>query len=157
MWVNDVRIPENNLRGDFGDINPSFGINRSVQGVIAGQAHIMLAGQMRAEPTFKYMGHNKIRLFGFPRTRLEFVIACEHEPNGETLEAGMYVSFQRLVALDVKQFLYNTLKHFNEIPTAHGTINLRIDDFQGAEAERKEYIDQMEDTFHLDQGFEQWM
>jgi len=157
MWVNDVRIPENHLRGTFGDINPTFGINRSVQGVIAGQAHMMLAGQMRAEPTFKYMGNNKIRLFGFPRTNLEFIIAAEHEPNGETLEAGMLVSFTELATLDVRQFLYNSLKYFNEIPTAHGTINLRIEDFQGAEAERKTWIDNATENFHIDQGFEKWM
>jgi hypothetical protein len=68
MYVIDVSMPFLNNRGTYGDISPVYGINRSVQGVATSQAYMMLAGQMRAEPTFEYLGFNQIRLYGFPKT-----------------------------------------------------------------------------------------
>ena len=152
-----VKLPQTGARGTFGDINPAFGINRSIQGVLAGQAHMMIAGQMRAEPTFEYLGENKIQLSGWPMTLLEFRVSARHDVNGESLKPSCYESFQRLFLIDVKQALYNTLKHYNEIPTAHGNINLRIEDLQSAEQERVALIDSMKEVFHLDLDFTQFM
>ena len=156
--VIDVALPFNNNRGTYGDIAPAFGINRSVQGVAMSQAYMMVAGQMRSEPTFDYIGNNKIRLYGFPRVDLTFKLACEHDPNGESIEDGCYDSFMELAILDVKQFLYNTLKLYDGIPTAFGNINLKIDDLQSAEADRNALLDKWRDTFHLDMDFAfEWM
>ena len=112
---------------------------------------------MRAEPTFEYLGENKVRLYGFPRTNVTFRLACEHESNGESIEASQYGSFMELAALDLKMFLYNTLKLYDGIATAHGQINLRIDDYQGAESERTALLERWGDLFHLDMGWENFM
>jgi hypothetical protein len=158
MYVINVSMPPRNNRGTFGDIAPAYGINRSVQGVATSQAYMMVAGQMRSEPTFKYLGYNKIQLFGFPKTYLNFEVACEHEPNGESIEEGCRDSFMELATLDVKQFLYNTLKMYDGIPTAFGTINLKLDDMSGAEEARNALLDKWRDTYHLDMDYSfTWM
>lgn len=156
MYVMDVSMPAVNTRGTYGDIAPAYGINRSVQGVITAQAYMMLAGQMRAEPTFEYLGENKIRLYGFPKAEVVFKIACEHEPNGETIPQSCYDSFMQLAALDVKMFLYNTLKHYDGIPSAFGNIQLKIEEFQSADSERTALLNQWTDTFHLDMDNWEW-
>ena len=156
-YVTSVSLPYHNNRGTYGDISPAYGINRSVQGVLTSQAYMMVAGQMRSEPTFEYLGENKIRLYGYPNTALSFRVACEHEPNGESIEDSCYESFMELAILDVKQFLYNTLKLYDGIPTAFGNINLKVDDYQGAEADRNNLLEKWRDTFHLDMDWESWM
>lgn len=157
LYVMNVRLPHLNTRGTFGDVSPAYGINRSVEGVITATEYMMLAGQMRAEPTFEYLGNNKIKLYGYPRTVLEFIVACEHEPNGETIKDTCYDSFMELAKLDVKMFLYSTLKLYNEIPTAFGTINLKLDDYASAEGDRTQLLNEWRDRFHLDLPFNYFM
>ena len=157
MYVSDVSLPMINNRGTYGDIAPAYGINRSVQGVLTSQAYMMVAGQMRSEPTFEYLGENKIKLYGYPRAELSFRVACEHDPNGESIPDSCYSSFMELAILDMKQFLYNTLKLYDGIPTAFGNINLKIDDYQSAESDRNSLLEKWGDTFHLDMDWESWM
>lgn len=151
MYVSDVSFPVQNNRGSFGDVAPTFGVNRSVQGVITAQSYMMLAGQMRAEPTFEYLGFNKIKLYGFPKTMLHFKVACRHMPNCESIEEGCRKSFLDLADLDLKVYLYNNLKYYDKIQTAFGTIDLKTDEYQNAESERKDMLEKWDETFHLDQ------
>ena len=148
--VMDVHLPFHNERGTFGDIAPAYGINRSVQGVATSQAYMMVAGQMRNEPTFKYLGNNKIQLFGWPKTILEFELGCEHEPNGETIPETCYDSFMELAELDLDVFRWNTLRWYKELPTAFGTIQINPEEWQGAEDKRKALLDEWRNTFHVD-------
>lgn len=157
MYVSDVSMPMQNTRGTYGDIAPAYGINRSARGVITSQAYMMLAGQMRAEPTFEYKGHNKIKLYGYPKVFLTFKVACEHDENGETIEQSCYDSFMQLAVLDVKMFLYNNLKLYDNIATAFGNITLKTEDYQPAEADRNALLEDWRNTFHLDMNWEEWM
>ena len=150
MYVIDVSMPMMNTRGTYGDIAPAYGINRSTQGVITSQAYMMVAGQMRVEPTFEYLGENRIKLYGFPKTEVVFKVACEHEPNGETILPSCYESFMQLATLDLKMFLYNTLKLYDGIPSAFGNVQLKTEEFQSADAERTALLNQWTDVFHLD-------
>ena len=157
MYISDITMPMHSNRGTYGDIAPAYGINRSVQGVATSMAYMMVAGQMRAEPTFDDLGEKKVRLYGYPKTDLNFIIACEHEPNGETIPAGCYDSFMQLATLDVKMFLWNTLKLYDKVASAHGVIDLKIEEFQGADAERTALLAQWGDLFHLDMAWEKFM
>ena len=63
-----------------------------------------------------------------------------------------------LATLDMKVFLYNTLKLYDGIPTAFGQINLKIDDYQSADGDRNTLLDNWRDKFHLDMDYsETWM
>jgi hypothetical protein len=157
LYVIDVRMPLHNTRGTYGDIAPAYGISRSAEGVVTSQSYMMLAGEMRAEPTFEYLGENKIRLYGWPKTLLTFEVACQHEPNGESIEPGCYDSFMELATLDIKVFLWNNLKRYKSIPSSYGNLNLEIDEFQGADQERKSLLDRWRDVYHLDMQWEKFM
>lgn len=148
--VLDVRLPFVNVRGTYGDIAPAYGINRSVQGVGTAMQYMMLAGEMRNEPTFEYLGNNKIRLYGWPKTILEFELGCEHDPNGESIPETCFDSFMELADLDVKVFCWNNLRWFDELPTAFGTIKVKAEEWQGAEDKRKALLDEWRDKFHVD-------
>lgn len=156
MYVSGI-VPAYNGVGAYGDLPYGYGMNRSAEGVITGTAHLMLTGQMRSEPTFDYIGENKVKLYAYPRTMLTFKVACEHEPNGETIPDGCYDSFMELAKLDMKSFLYNTLKLYDNIPTAFGNINLKIEEYQGADAERTALLNEWRDRFHLDMQWETFM
>lgn len=157
MYTIDVRLPDTNTRGTFGDIAPAYGIARSVQGVVTGQAYMMLVGLMRHEPTFHDLGYNKIQLLGYPKTVLTFEVACRHLPNLESIEEGCYDSFMQLANLDLQEFLYNSLKKFKTIPSAHGQYEIDISDWQGAAGEKKELLERWRDVYHVDMGWEKWM
>lgn len=157
MYMLGVHLPYHNNSGGYGYAYPGYGLGHSAQNVLTSQASMMLSGEMRAEPTFDYLGENKIRLYGFPKVVLTFKAACEHEPNGETIPDSCYDSFYELATLDVKMFLYNTLKLYDNIATAFGNITLKAEDHQGAEAERTTLLDRWRDTFHLDMDIEQFM
>lgn len=148
--VLDVRLPFKNERGTFGDIAPAYGINRSVQGVATSMAYMMAAGEMRAEPTFQYLGGNKIQLFGWPKCILEFELACNHEPNGETIPETCYDSFMQLATLDLKEFLYNTLIMYDELPTAFGSIKINVERWASATADKEALLNDWRDKFHVD-------
>lgn len=149
-YVSDVSVVINNFRGTYGTVSPTQGIARSAQGVAVGQAAMMLVGKMRSEPTFEYLGYNKIRLYGYPKSLITIRVACEHSENGESIEPSCYDSFMQLAMLDVKMFLYNNLKLYDNIATAFGTIQLKTEDYQSAESERNTLLDDWRNTFHLD-------
>lgn len=157
MYVIDVKLPYHNNRGTYGDIAPAYGVNRSVEGVLTSQAYMMLAGQMRSEPTFDYLGYNQIRLYGYPKTRLTFELACQHMSNGETIPDSCRTSFVRLADLQTQLFLYNQLKFYKNIPTAFGNLELPIDDWASAKEELNQLLDRWQDTYHVDMGWEKWM
>lgn len=141
----------------YGNAFPVYGsIPQVAQGVINTQAFSMLNGEMREEPTFQYMGENKIRLYKYPRANLIFRVAAEHDPNGETIEDSCYDSFMELATYDMKIFLYNNLRMYDKIPTAFGEINLKLEDYQSAESDRKAMLDEWRDRFHLDLSLEQF-
>lgn len=156
--VLNVTIPYHNNRDTYyGDILPAYGVSASAQAVASSQAYMMLAGQMRAEPTFEYLGENKIKLYGYPKTNIEITVAADHEPNGETIENTCYDSFLELALLDMKISLYHTLKLYDGQSSAFGEIKLKSEDFQGAEGERKELLNEWRDKFHVDLYQWTWM
>lgn len=155
LWVNNVSLPPSVGRGTFSDIDLGIymGMSKSIQGIAAGQAQLMLADQIRQEPTFEYVGQNKIKLYGWPRTELVFSVAAQHEPNGESIPDGCYDSFLELATLDMKIFLLNQLKLYDQVQTAFGTINLKTEDYQAAIGERKELLDNWRNTYYVDQPY----
>lgn len=150
LYIIDISISDYNSRGTFDDAYPVYGISRSSQGVILSMEHMMVSNEMRKEPTFEDLGHNLFRLYRFPNTMITIKVACCHEPNGETIEESCRSSFTQLAILDIKEFLYNTLKYYNDLPSAFGNTKLNIDEFQSAIQDRVQLLKEWDDTFHLD-------
>ncbi len=109
------------------------------------------AGVTSSVPTSKWLGYNKIQLFNFPENiYVRFVVACDHDLTGETIPESCVESFMELAILDVQRTLYNPLKNMNTVGGAFKEIQLKIDDWSGAEAARKELVDKWTNTFHFD-------
>ena len=82
--------------------------------------------------------------------KVDIEIAVEHADNLSTIPNTAWESFYELALLDIKRFLYNAMKHYTELQTAYGTVQLKIDDWQSAESDRKELIERLRDIYHLE-------
>ena len=132
----------------FGSYYPQDIMNATQTGAAINK-YAALSG---AVPTSKWLGFNKVQLFNFPKDGyVQFVVKCDHDPSGETIPDSCVESFMRLATLDVQRTLYNTLKNMNNVGGAFKEVQLKIDDWSGAEAARNELIDHWTQTFHLDE------
>lgn len=147
MYVMDVSFPYEGTIDFYSNVNPMYGVAGAAQSVITGQSFNMLAGALQAEPTFEDTGFNTVKLYGFPKVALKFTVACEHTPNLESIKDSCYASFMQLATLDLQQFLWNTLKMYNPISTAHGEYNLKIDQFEQAEGQRRELLNEWDNFY----------
>lgn len=125
----------------------------SWEDMMMGQANANLASIAMPATTFEYIAPNKIKIFNDSfmysrKVRLE--IAVQHSNNLSTISKTAEYSFTKLATLDIKMMLYNNLKHYNDLQTAYGNINLKIDDWSNAESERTELLREWEDTYHMD-------
>lgn len=131
----------------FGSYYPQDILNA----VVTGAAINKFAGVTSQTPSSKWLGNNKIQLFDFPEECVVLVtVKCDHEPNLETIPDSCYESFVQLATLDVQRTLYNHLKNMNNVGSAFKEIQLKIDEWSGAEAARKELVENWTRTFHLD-------
>lgn len=113
-------------------------------------AHLMSAA---APPfTFRYEQPNLLYLYNAATltTQMTVELAFEHAENLSTIKYTAWDSFYELALLDVKSFLYNSMKHYQDLQTAYGTISLKIDDWASAAQERKELLSQWNENVHID-------
>lgn len=137
----------------YGLMMPAYSIYGTAEAMGTIAEYNMLASQMRDKFTTIYLGNNRVRLEAFNCRDIELTIASEHQSNLETLPEGCYDSYMQLATLDVQVFLWNTLKMYNNLPTAFGEVSLKLDQFEQAEAARNELLNQWRDTAHLDKMY----
>jgi hypothetical protein len=131
----------------FGSYYPQDIMNAQMTGVAINK----YAGVSGSTATSKWLGFNKVQLFNFPKNAtVQFVVKCDHDPSGETIPDSCVESFTKLATLDVQRTLYNVLKNMNSVGGAFKEIQLKIDDWSGAEAARNDLIEKWTGTFHLD-------
>lgn len=131
----------------FGSYYPQDIINA----VGTGAAINKYSGVTSKPQTSKWLGYNRIQLFEFPdNAYIKFVAKCDHDLSCETIPITCRESFMELASLDVKRTLYSMLKNMNTVGSAFKEIQLRIDDWSGAESERKQLVDSWTSSFHID-------
>lgn len=122
-----------------------------VSAELTGAAINKFAGITSRVPTSKWLGYNRVQLFDFPQDAfLKITAKCDHDPSLETIPVSCRESFVELATLDVKRTLYNMLKNMNNVGAAFKEIQLRIDDWSGAEDARNTLVDGWTNTFHVD-------
>lgn len=151
IYIKNVK--PNNKMYNSGYIDPLLEAGMDTYGVLAlGQASADLLSAASPPFTFDFKEPNLLYLYNnsslLPDITVD--IAFEHADNLSTISNTMWRSFYKLALLDMKILLYNTLKHYNEIQSSFGTINLKIDEWAGAESEREELLEKWTDSFHLD-------
>ena len=83
-------------------------------------------------------------------TKIILYLAFEHDKSLASIPETASESFYQLALLDVKANLYPTMKMYSELQTAVANINLKLDDWQAAEGDRAQLLQQWDETFHLD-------
>lgn len=116
------------------------------------QAQSNLIGSAIKGITFKFIPPNQIEIFSEYGigTKFRIEVCLEHSENLTTLPATTYTSFLKLATLDVKKYMYDNLKHYDNLSTSYGQIAMRIDDWSGADDQRQQLIEKWEQTYHLD-------
>jgi hypothetical protein len=151
VYVRKVDL-KNKLIGN-GYMNPVFDDSIDIyNSVMMAQARANLLSTITPPFTFKFVQPNLLYLYNMSTFGAEITVefGLEHSENLMTIPNSAWESFYELALLDIKRFLYNALKHYNELQTAYGTISLKIDDWANAESERKDLIERWRDVYHLD-------
>lgn len=119
--------------------------------VALSNAGAQVMNQIIPKMTFKFERPRVLYLYNSIATsKVRIELGFEHDATLASIPETARESFMELALLDVKENLYPTLKQYTEISTAYGNINLKIDDWQNAENDRKELINRWDDSYHLD-------
>lgn len=152
LYVKDIRYDDRSISGVGywgGDIPYLNGY--LTQEAMISNAASKLVSMTLPKLNFQYEPPRKITLYNLIASHsLIFDFLFEHDKSLQSIRPTAEESFFKLCILDVKENLYATIKHYNNIQTAYGTIDLKIDDWQNAESERKDLLNQWDDTYHLD-------
>ncbi len=152
LYVFDVTYNNNNLSGlgYYGGGVPLLQGNLWNQTMLANAgSHLM--NVMIPKMTFKFEPPRTLYVYNaYSSCRLDIELGFEHDKTLASIPETSREEYLKLAILECKANLYPTLKHFNEINTAIGTINLKIDDWQDAESQLEQLLEKWDDTYHMD-------
>lgn len=153
-FVEEVR-PNTSTLGGWSGYNPGVYAN-SVYSNILGNASYNLVQNMVPAMTFDFKYPNKLFLYNELCSIVIMKYGQLHDLSLASIPATAGESFYKLAVLDAKSVFYNFIKHYNELATAHGRIDLKIDDWADAAARREELVEKWDDIYHLDRKTVYW-
>ena len=128
-----------------------------VQQAMIMNANAALSSSLVPKMTFKFIPPRTVTLYNtFKCSTVIFELALTHS-NVNSIPETARESLIRLATLDIKAFLYNTLKLVPEITTAQGQMNLKIDEWSSAESDRDALIKEWEAVDHIDLNLFEWI
>lgn len=90
--------------------------------------------------SFKFMPPNRIKLRGYNGvTDLRIRVKIPY-PNFGYVPESYGLNLEQLAKLDIKLLLYPELKHYENLESADGQINLKLDGWENAEKERDDLL-----------------
>lgn len=152
LYVFDVRYDDACLSGlgYYGGGMPLMTGNIINQTMLA-NAGAKLITSMIPKLTFHYEHPRKVWIYNmYSSAKLVFELGFEHDKSLASIPETARESFMELAMLDVKMNLYPTMKQYSTINTSIGNIDLKIDDWANAENDRRDLINRLDDTYHLD-------
>lgn len=152
MQVIDVRYDEADISGIgyWGGGIPILHGNMINQAILS-NAGLGLSRQTVPKLLFHYYPPRKVQLYNvLCSSQLVFEIGLMHDKNLNSITTTMEESFHDLAELDVKDALYQMMKHYNEIQTAYGTIQMKLEDWQNAADQRKQLLDDWNNLYQMD-------
>ena len=159
LFVRDVRYDEADISGlgYWGGGIPLLHGNMTNQAILS-NAGLQLTSKMVPRITFKYEHPRKVTLYNvLASAKLTFDLAFKHDENLVSISPTMEESFFNLAVLDVKDMLYQTLKHYNDIQSAYGNISMKLDEWQQASDQRKQLLEEWENDYHMDVYSFEWL
>lgn len=133
----------------FASAAPLFATT-SIYDVIMANASANVSNIMVPKITWDFVYPRTLKMYNLYTGGIIIDILKLHDPSLQSIPFSQEESFYKLAKLDTKNALYAVIKHYNELETAHGRINLKIDDWASSEDDRKEILREWDDTFHLD-------
>lgn len=74
----------------------------------------------------------------------------KHDISLSTIPDTAMYDFQRLARLDLEEYLYNRLKRKESLDVGIGSIQLKLDEWQGSQAAKADLLREWKDDFNLD-------
>lgn len=156
LYVFDVSYYDGNTSGAgtasyFLDSSMVLNDYKSLQSLLMANVGMRMTNSMTAKPTFHFEAPRTVILYGhYISANLKFYLGFEHDKSLASIPNTCQEDFIKLAMLDVKDNLYATLKHYTEVNTAIGNINLKIDEWNDADNQRKDLLEKWDDVYHLD-------
>ena len=158
LYIKDVRYDDRCISGLGywgGDIPYLSGV--LTEQTLISNAAKNLTNMALPKLNFQYETPRKLTLYNnYASLKVIIDMCCKHDQSLQSIRPTAEESFFKLAVLDVKENLYQLVKHYTTIQTAYGTVELKIDDWADAANERKELINQWDDSYHLDLGQMTW-
>lgn len=153
FYLNIPEIIENNLniisvalvlpRGGAEAVNYFDGyrpINLSLEDVIMNAEATNTASLAKYSfRNFKYRPPNRIKLRGFGRATLTVILKIQH-PSFTSITESVVEQFLDLATQDIKIFVYNKLKHYDQLQLPIGNIDLKLSSLEDGISGRDEVI-----------------
>lgn len=152
LFIRSVEYDESTVTGTgyWGGGIPMLHGNLINQAMLA-NAGMPLVNKLIPKVTFKYEHPRKVTLWNvYSSNTLVFEIAMMHDKSLASITPTEEESFYNLAVLDIKDMLYQSLKHYNDVQSAYGNISLKLDDWQSAAQDRKALLDEWDNTYHMD-------
>lgn len=124
----------------------------SYQVLATGQTLADLSSTMVPPQTWKFIPPNKFQIFNqvLYNNKVHLDLIYTHSPELFTIPETARESFFKLALLDTKMYLYNALKYYAQIQTAYANMDLKIEQWENAETERQDLLNQWDENYHLD-------
>ena len=143
LWLSDMP----NKYGRYSSAN----LYETVMGSMLTYADLQLLGQIQEAPIPRFEAPNIIWInVAYASASTFFVtLLLENDKNLISLDENVFDAVRRLFILDIRKVIYNRFGVLSNIDTAIGNIDLKIDDWSGAEQERNELYEQYNSLSHL--------
>ena len=156
LYVFDVCYDDSNMSNSgpsefFLDTSMNITDRQTLESILMANVGMRMTNAMAAKPTFHFEHPRTLYLYGrYVGTSLKFYMGFEHDKSLASIPDTCREEFIKLAMLDVKENLYATMKHYTEVNTALGNINLKIDEWNDADNQRKDLLEKWDDIYHLD-------
>lgn len=141
-WFNDMR---------YQALQSTYETFESYQALAIAQGAANLASAIEPPYITEFIPPNRFRVSNgsYYKDRVVIHVEVSYSPELYDIPPGKRAAFYKLALLDVKRFLWQNLKRWNTVQTAIAQLNLGIDDWESAEADRNEYIEKLKESAHL--------
>lgn len=96
------------------------------------------------QPNIMWINKSYAKAFSFNIT-----FCLDNDTNIITLDSKAYEAIKRLFIFDLKATIYDEYSTWSNLDTTLGTIDLKIDDWSGAESERFDYFNELDSMSHI--------
>ena len=154
LYIFNVYYDDSTLAGfgHYGGALPMISGNMISQ-IAVSNAAASLYSTLMPKMTFEFQPPRKVKIFNqYSESKLVFDMGFSHDVSLASIPETCRTSFMELALLDVKENLYPIFKNYANLTTAYGNIDLKIDNWENAESDRKELIQRWDDSYHLDIG-----